>query len=143
MRWYDGAVYRIGELANLANLSKRTIDYYTSIGLLKAQRSKSNYRIYTHQDLEDLKFIEECKNLHIPLEEIKRKLEMKKLKEVHEGELKKHIQSVTQQMKQLQTDLNVLIPLFESLESGQVESYSKLLNTESEVLLKSLSELTS
>ncbi|MEQ2529610.1 MerR family transcriptional regulator [Robertmurraya yapensis] len=133
----------MGELANLANLSKRTIDYYTSIGLLKAQRSKSNYRIYTQQDLEDLKFIEECKNLHIPLEEIKRKLEIKKLKEVHEGELKKHIQSVTQQMKQLQTDLNVLIPLFENLESSQVESYSKLLNTESEVLLKSLSELTS
>lgn len=110
---------------------------------MKAQRSKSNYRIYTQQDLEDLKFIEECKNLHIPLEEIKRKLEIKKLKEVHEGELKKHIQSVTQQMKQLQTDLNVLIPLFENLESSQVESYSKLLNTESEVLLKSLSELTS
>ncbi|MDF1509256.1 MerR family transcriptional regulator [Robertmurraya sp. DFI.2.37] len=135
-------MYRIGELASLANVSKRTIDYYTSIGLLKAQRSKSNYRIYTEQALEDLRFIEECKGLHIPLEEIKRKLEIKKIKEVQEGELKKHILSVTQQMKQLQIDLNVLIPLIENLEAGQAENYSKLLNTEGEVLLKSLSELT-
>ncbi|GIN62808.1 MerR family transcriptional regulator [Robertmurraya siralis] len=135
-------MYRIGELASLANVSKRTIDYYTSIGLLKAQRSKSNYRIYTEQALEDLRFIEECKNLYIPLEEIKRKLEIKKIKEVQEGELKKHILSVTQQMKQLQIDLNVLIPLIENLEADQAENYSKLLNTEGEVLLKSLSELT-
>lgn len=90
-----------------------------------------------------MKFIEECKNLHIPLEEIKRKLEIKKINEVQEGEIKKHIQTVTQQMKQLQIDLNVLIPLIESLDDNQAESYSKLLNNEGEVLLKSLSELTS
>lgn len=126
----------------MANVSKRTIDYYTSIGLLKAQRSKSNYRIYSHQALEDLKFIEECKNLHFPLEEIKRKLEIKKQKDVHEGELQKHIQSVTQQMKQLQNDLNVLIPLIENLDDNQARNYSKLLNTEGEVLLRSLSGLT-
>ncbi|MGG0719273.1 MerR family transcriptional regulator [Robertmurraya massiliosenegalensis] len=134
-------MYRIGELASIAHVSKRTIDYYTSIGLLNAQRSKSNYRIYTEQTLEDLRFIEECKGLHIPLEEIKRKLEIKKIKEVQEGELRKHILSVTQQMKQLQIDLNVLIPLIENLDNGQAENYSKLLNTEGEVLLKSLSEL--
>lgn len=139
----DGAVYRIGELASVANVSKRTIDYYTSIGLLRAQRSKSNYRIYTQQALEDLKFIEECKNLHIPLEEIKRKIEIKQLEEVQEGELKKHILSVTQQMKQLQNDLNVLIPLIENMDGHQADSFSKLLNSEGKVLIRSLSGLTS
>lgn len=136
-------MYRIGELASVANVSKRTIDYYTSIGLLRAQRSKSNYRIYTQQALEDLKFIEECKNLHIPLEEIKRKIEIKQHEEVQEGELKKHILSVTQQMKQLQNDLNVLIPIIENLDDSQADSFSKLLNTECKVLIRSLSGLTS
>lgn len=110
---------------------------------MQAQRSKSNYRIYTEQALEDLKFIEECKALHLPLEEIKRKLEIKKQREIQEGELKRHIQSVTQQMKQLQNDLNVLIPLIENLDDRKAESYSKQLNTEGEVLIKSLSGLTS
>ena len=137
MRWYDGAVYRIGELANIANVSKRTIDYYTSLGLLKANRSKSNDRIYSQNAVEDLKFIEECKNLHFSLEEIKRKLEIKKQQELQEGELEKHIQLVTQQMKQLANDLNVLLPLLNNLDERQAQ----LLNTESEMLKKSLSKL--
>jgi len=45
----DGVFYRIGELANIANVSKRTVDYYTSLGLLHAQRTKSNYRIYDEE----------------------------------------------------------------------------------------------
>lgn len=138
MRWYDGAFYRIGELAHIANVSKRTIDYYTSLGLLKANRSKSNYRIYSQHAVEDLRFIEECKSLHYSLEEIKRKLEIKKLKEIQQGELEKHIHLVTQQMKQLSNDLNVLLPLIENIDEEQTE----LLNSESELLKKSLSRLT-
>lgn len=109
---------------------------------MRAQRSKSNYRIYSYQAIDDLKFIEKCKHLHLPLEEIKRKLEMKKLEEVQEGEIQKHIQSITQQMKQLQNDLDVLVPLFENLDDTLAESYSKLLNSESKVLIRALSGLT-
>lgn len=108
---------------------------------MRAQRSKSNYRIYSYQALEDLKFIEQCKNLHIPLDEIKRKLEMKKQDEVQEGEIKKHIQAITQQMKQLQNDLDVLVPLFENLDDRQAERLANLLNTEGKMLIRSLSGL--
>lgn len=138
MRWYDGAVYRIGELASITNVSKRTIDYYTSLGLLKAQRSKSNYRIYSHHAIDDLKYIEECKKLHYTLEEIKRKLEIKKSKVLHEEEVEKHIQSVIQEIKQLQNDVTALKPIIESLDSQRANKLSKLLNTESEVLINSL-----
>lgn len=127
----------------MANVSRRTIDYYTSIGLLVAERSKSNYRIYTHQALEDLKFIEECKKLHIPLEEIKSKLEIKKLEDIEDEELRKHIESVTQQMKQLQMDISILLPLIENLNEGKAKDYSNILNTEGNDLIKSLSVLTS
>jgi predicted nuclease with TOPRIM domain len=81
--------------------------------------------------------------MHFPLEEIKRKLEIKKSQEVCEGELEKQIQSVTQQMKQLQDDLKALKPCLEHLEDKQIQSLSKTLNSEGEVLIKSLLSFTS
>ncbi|WHY80081.1 MerR family transcriptional regulator [Neobacillus sp. WH10] len=143
MRWYDGAVYRIGELAEIAMVSKRTIDYYTSIGLLKAERSKSNYRIYSDESLEDLKFIEECKSLHFPLDEIKRKLEMRKEKNIRESEVEKHVSSVTQLMKQLNSDLFDLIPILEKLDDEQKKKLTNNLSMLRTALVKSLLNVTS
>lgn len=143
MRWYDGAVYRIGELADRAMVSKRTIDYYTSIGLLKAERSKANYRIYTDDSLKDLKFIEECKKMHYPLDEIKRKLDFKKIKKIRDSEVEEQINSVTQQMKQLRNDLSILIPLIEELDEQQKEKCSNELGKFGNALMKSLLNLTS
>lgn len=131
-------MYRIGELAHLANVSKRTIDYYTNLGLLKAHRSKSNYRIYTEKAIDDLKFIEECKKLHFPLDEIKRKLEMKQMCHVKEEELNLHVQSVIKQMKQLRKDLQMLIPVFSKLDR---DKQCKILNAESSLLIDSLMKI--
>ncbi|PAE25425.1 MerR family transcriptional regulator [Bacillus sp. 7894-2] len=133
----------MGELANIANVSKRTIDYYTSIGLIKAKRSKSNYRIYSEEVLSDLRFIEECKILHLPLEEIKRKLEMKTKREIQTGEVEKHINAVTLQMKQLQQEITVLMPLINTMNEEQKDGFSRKLTAESTALLRSLSGLTS
>ncbi|WP_335519972.1 MerR family transcriptional regulator [Neobacillus drentensis] len=143
LRWYDGAVYRIGELAEIAMVSKRTIDYYTSIGLLKAERSKSNYRIYSDESLEDLKFIEECKSLHFPLDEIKRKLEMRKEKNIRASEVEKHVSSVTQLMKQLNSDLFDLIPILEKLDDEQKKKLTNNLSILRTALVKSLLNVTS
>lgn len=126
----------------MTNVSKRTIDYYTSLGLLNAERSKSNYRIYSQTAIADLQFIEECKQLHLPLDEIKRKLEMKKLEEVIDIEVEKHIEAVTQQMKHLQSDLDLLIPLIDHLDEGKAKVFSNLISTEGQFLLKSLSCFT-
>ncbi|MEH7436267.1 MerR family transcriptional regulator [Neobacillus drentensis] len=143
LRWYDGAVYRIGEIAEIAHVSKRTIDYYTSIGLLKAERSKSNYRIYSDDSLEDLKFIEECKSLHYPLDEIRRKLEMRKAKNIRESEVDRHVSAVTQQMKQLHSDLFDLIPVLENLDEHQKEKLLNNLSLLRNALKTSLMKVTS
>ncbi|MCM3567933.1 MerR family transcriptional regulator [Neobacillus mesonae] len=119
-------------------VSKRTIDYYTSIGLLKADRSKSNYRIYTDESLHDLKFIEECKNLHFPLDEIKRKLEMRKAGNICSSEVDKHVSAVTQQMKQLYSDLFDLFPILDHLDDGQKEQLNNNLSLLRSALKKSL-----
>jgi len=124
-------------------VSKRTIDYYTSIGLLKAERSKSNYRIYTDEALDDLKFIEECKRLHYSLDEIKRKLEMRKAKMIHASEVDEHITLISQQMKQLHSDLFDLIPILDNLDEQQKEQLTNNLSLLRSTLMKSLLKVTS
>ncbi len=124
-------------------MSKRTIDYYTSIGLLKAERSKSNYRIYSDESLADLKFIEECKSLHFPLDEIRRKIDMRKTKNIRESEVEKHVSAVTQQMKQLNSDLFDLIPILENLDEHQKKKLNKNLSMLRSALMNSLLNVTS
>lgn len=140
--WFDGVFYRIGELALQANVSKRTIDYYTRLGILQAERSKSNYRIYSEQALIDLKFIEACKKIHLPLEEIKRKLKINKSKDIRSSEVEKHISDVTKQMHLLQTELSAILPLIQQLEEQQKVALSKMLTVESSRLMQSLLSLT-
>ncbi|AND38805.1 MerR family transcriptional regulator [Cytobacillus oceanisediminis 2691] len=93
--------------------------------------------------MSDLRFIEECKLLHLPLEEIKRKLEMKTKREIQTGEVEKHINAVTLQIKQLHQEIAVLMPLINTLDDEQKHGFSKKLTTESTALLRSLSDLTS
>lgn len=124
-------------------VSKRTIDYYTSIGLLSAERSKSNYRIYSDESLKDLKFIEECKSLHYPLDEIKRKLDMKKDKTIRDSEVEKYVNAVIQEMQQLQNGLFDLIPIVEKLDDLQKEKLKSNLLMLKSVLTKSLLNETS
>jgi len=93
--------------------------------------------------LNDLKFIEEWKSLHFPLDEIKRKLEMKKAKYIRESEVEKHVSAVTQQMKQLNSDLFDLIPILETMDEQQKEKLTRNLNLLRTALLNSLLHVTS
>ena len=52
---------KIGELAEKTGITRRTIDYYTTLGLLQAERSASNYRYYSIETIEKLRLIEEKK----------------------------------------------------------------------------------
>lgn len=72
----DGAeTYRISELAALAGVTKRTVDYYTNLGLLTPARSCSNYRYYDENALKRLIFIVDCKKQRLALSDIKDRLE--------------------------------------------------------------------
>ncbi len=63
--------YKIGELANLLNLSPRTIRYYEEIGLLNSvKRIEGGKRVYTDMDLKRLKFIQRLKYLGLTLSEM-------------------------------------------------------------------------
>ncbi len=69
-------MYTIGELCKKFNLSRSALLYYDSIGLLKAaERTKSNYRVYSESDKSRLKQICLYRDAGVTLEQIKELLD--------------------------------------------------------------------
>lgn len=65
------ALLKIGELAARAQVSIRTVDYYTNLGLLApAQRTASNYRLYRPGDVDRIHLVQQLEVHGVPLEEI-------------------------------------------------------------------------
>ncbi len=63
---------RIGEVANLAHVSVRTLHHYDAIGLVRPSgRSEAGYRLYTAEDLERLQTVLLYKELGFGLGEIR------------------------------------------------------------------------
>jgi len=67
------ATYTVGQLANLAGVSVRTLHHYDAIGLLSpSDRTAAGYRVYRHNDLEQLQQILLYRELDLPLDAIGR-----------------------------------------------------------------------
>ncbi|NHB94298.1 Zn(2+)-responsive transcriptional regulator [Photorhabdus cinerea] len=64
-------MYRIGQLARLANVTPDTVRFYEKQGMMEHQnRTEGGYRLYTEQDLQRLRFIRYAKQLGFTLEAI-------------------------------------------------------------------------
>lgn len=62
---------RIGELAEQAGVSTRTIDYYTTLGLLSpAERTPGNYRLYQPDAIDRVATIRQLEAHGIKLDDI-------------------------------------------------------------------------
>ncbi|MET9632498.1 MerR family transcriptional regulator [Lentzea sp. NPDC006480] len=67
------SLVKIGELAARAGVSIRTVDYYTTLGLISpAQRTASNYRLYRADDVERIHLVQRLEVHGLPLEDIAR-----------------------------------------------------------------------
>ncbi|MFY0800429.1 MerR family transcriptional regulator [Peribacillus frigoritolerans] len=125
---------KIGELAEMANVTKRTVDYYTNLGLLKAERSASNYRYYSVGELERLRRIEGYKRENLSLDDIKEIL--KKDKEAASAIEVKGLQ-LKNKMDGLNEELQEFISLIEK--DGKSELLlKKQISRESMALIQSL-----
>lgn len=111
--------YKIGEIAELAGVSKRTIDYYTNMGLLFPVRSESNYRFFPEETLKRLKLIESMKKKRLTLEEIRERLILLdgnvqnvtlQNKSTNVDYLKKQVKELESQIERLQTALISMEP---------------------------------
>jgi DNA-binding transcriptional MerR regulator len=61
---------RIGELASRAEVSRRTVDFYTGLGLLAPTRSGGNFRLYQPTDVQRIAAIRRLEAQGIRLDEI-------------------------------------------------------------------------
>ncbi|KAB8125759.1 MerR family transcriptional regulator [Gracilibacillus oryzae] len=130
-----GKVYKIGELAKRTKLSKRTIDYYTKIGLLECVRSDSNYRLYKEEVVAELQFIEKCKQLHLPLEQIKQKMRtncLDKQKFIEQTE------QITATMSVLQNELEEVYSWLDTVEQDEKAEMKRRIQSQSADLMKTL-----
>lgn len=118
-------------------MSKRTIDYYTNLGLLEPERSESGHRFYNEASLETLKFIEQCKSMHLPLQEIKDILDKKKTL-IHDQSVAPLTEEVTVHMNQLQNELSQLKYLLENLTEEQKLNIIRQLTSQTSELIQTL-----
>lgn len=69
---------RLKEVCKLTGLTDSAVRYYEKEGLLEVSRSNNNYRDFSNNDLETLKFIIKARNLGFSLPEIRDILKLKK-----------------------------------------------------------------
>jgi DNA-binding transcriptional MerR regulator len=71
----DETLYTIGELAEAAGVTPRTIRYYTGEGLLPPPDTRGRYALYGGDHLNRLLLIVRLKDAYLPLGEIKARME--------------------------------------------------------------------
>lgn len=125
-------------MAELAQVSKRTIDYYTNLGLLKAKRSNKNYRYYDQSAVDRLKFIEKCKQLNMQLSEIRKVLDNQQNQTVLNHKLAEQVNDVSGHLQQLEHELMHLKPLLDNLTEEQKKLYMKGLSGQATTLIQTL-----
>lgn len=107
---------KINELAERTGLTSKTIRYYEDISLLpEARRSPNGYRDYGESDIERMVFIRRCRELQIPLDELKvlvrlqmnKKAPCAKIDQTVQNHLEK-IRNRIQELVRLEASLNEL-----------------------------------
>lgn len=98
---------RIGQLAEQAGVSTKTIRYYESVGLLpEPKRTSSGYRSYEGGTVERLRFIRDAQSSGLSLAEIASVLELKEsgTTSCHHTRslLTRHLEEVDRQIERLQ-----------------------------------------
>lgn len=131
-------LYKIGELARLSEVSSRTIDYYTKLGLISPEkRTDTNYRLYTDETLTRLKRIESMKKEKYTLEEIKASLNQ--WGRVSQDEVvTEKLTSLQLQLRQLEREVKELSPLLEDMKPKQAKYAFKTLATQSAACIEAL-----
>lgn len=107
---------RIGQIAEQAGVSAKTIRYYESIGLVhEPPRTESGYRIYNGEVVERLRFIRDAQATGLSLDEIASVLELKSAGErscAHTAELlHRHLDQIDAQIERLHAARSALAEL--------------------------------
>ena len=115
VRFYSRGV-RIGELAELAHVSTKTIRYYESVGIMPPpERTPAGYRDYDDGAVDRLRFVRDAQAAGLSLAEIQSVLEMKdagaQTCEHTRGLLQHHLLELDRQIERLQAARSELAEL--------------------------------
>src|SRR5689334_19976786 len=77
-------LYTIGELADVAGVTPRTVRYYTTEGLLPSPDMRGRYALYGEEHLLRLQLIGRLKEAFLPLGEIKTRLDQLNMAQVRQ-----------------------------------------------------------
>ena len=102
------ARFTIGELARAAGVPTSTVRYYEREGILRpAGRSASNYRLYSEDDVERLRFIRAAQATGFRLEDVTQLLRPAPCRRVQEL-IEARLENVTARMRDLRHVQRVL-----------------------------------
>ncbi|RKQ41395.1 Zn(2+)-responsive transcriptional regulator [Enterobacter sp. R1(2018)] len=108
-------MYRIGELARLADVTPDTIRYYEKQQMMAHEvRTEGGFRLYSQTDLQRLKFIRYAKQLGFTLETIRELLSIRIDPEHHTCQESKGI--VQSRLKEVESKINELEHMRKSLQ---------------------------
>ncbi len=104
--------YSISQLAKKFGLSRSTLLYYDSVGLLKpAMRTDANYRVYTDKDYGRLQRICSLRSTGISLEHIRQIIDSDNT--TIAGILQKRIDQINYKIQELRFQQNIIVKLLE------------------------------
>lgn len=133
-----GVLLKIGELAEVCRVSKRTVDYYTKMGLLQCERSETNYRFYGEDAIDDIRFIEHCKEMQMSLSQIQQRLTVKKSSQVDTEIIHNQVKQVMNKMAYLGAELKDIHESVEKLDEETQTKIKKNLSPQTVALIQSL-----
>jgi MerR family copper efflux transcriptional regulator len=109
----------IGTAAQRSGVPAKTIRYYESVGLIpKAGRTESNYRDYSVQDVETLKFIQRARSLGFSVKEVENLLALWRDRSRASADVKavalRHIDAIETKIAELDSIRRTLLRLTET-----------------------------
>lgn len=119
-------MFTIGQVAKMFSLSRSTLIYYDSIGILTPSgRSESNYRLYSDNDLQKMDRIVLFRSAGLPLESIALLLE--KEGGDLDSTLEQRLFSINSEIQGLRNQQNVILKI---LEIENLERHSRVITKE-------------
>ncbi|ASN06445.1 MerR family transcriptional regulator [Virgibacillus necropolis] len=139
----DGKLMRIGVLSKEMGISTRTIDYYTNLGIIHAQKSSSNeYRYYDEEAVIRLKLIKLYKQEKLTLNEIKERFELMEDVESYDNKVVfEKIHALQSELKDIEDAILQLKPHLDQLDKNQLNSLGKLINLQGVSLAQTITIL--
>ena len=109
----DQGLLNIGEASAASGVSAKSIRHYESVGLIPpANRTGSNYRLYTAKNIQTLRFIKQARGLGFSIDRIKALLSLWQDRHRSSADVKRvaliHIKELNEKIGELESMRNTL-----------------------------------